>query len=264
MSAVNKLFSLKGKTTIITGASGYLAEKISYTLADLGSDLILITRNNKFINQYDIKIEKKYPKLNILKIKCDLSKEKQREQLIKNLKNKKINILINNATFKENNLVGYASNFKSQSIKKWAASLEINLTAVFHLSKGFSNNLIRSGSGSIINVSSIYGLYSPDWNIYKGIKLGNSAAYASAKGGVIQLTRWLSSTLSPKVRVNCISPGGILRNQPNKFIKAYTKKTLLKRMAKEEDLVGAFAYLASDASSYVTGQNIVIDGGWGN
>ena len=93
----------------------------------------------------------------------------------------------------------------------------------------FSNNLIKSGNGSIINVSSIYGLYSPDWSIYKGSKLGNSSAYASAKAGVIQLTKWLSSTLSPKVRVNCISPGGIIRSQPKKFIRAYTKKTSLKR-----------------------------------
>lgn len=264
MYILNKLFNLKGRTSIITGASGFLAEKISYILADLGSDLILITRNNKFINRYDEKIKKKYPKTKIRKIKCDLSKEKQRKELIKKLNNQKINILINNATFKDNNLIGYASKFKNQSVKKWRESLEVNLTAVFHLSQGFSNNLIKSGNGSIINVSSIYGLYSPDWDIYRGVKLGNSSAYASAKAGVIQLTKWLSSTLSPNVRVNCISPGGIARNQPKKFVNAYTKKTLLKRMAKEEDLIGAFAYLASDASSYVTGQNIIVDGGWGN
>mgnify|MGYP006182522611 CR=1 FL=1 len=264
MIIINKLFNLKGRTSIITGASGFLAEKISFILADLGSDLILITRNNKFINNYDTIIKKKYPKIKIRKINCDLSKEKQRKELIKKLNHQKINILINNATFKDNNLVDYASNFKTQSIKKWRDSLEVNLTAVFHLSQGLSNNLIKSGNGSIINVSSIYGLYSPDWSIYKGSKLGNSSAYASAKAGVIQLTKWLSSTLSPKVRVNCISPGGIIRSQPKKFIRAYTKKTSLKRMAKEDDLMGAFAYLASDASSYVTGQNIIIDGGWGN
>ena len=94
--------------------------------------------------------------------------------------------------------------------------------------------------------------------------MGNSSAYASAKAGLIQLTKWLSSTLAPKVRVNCISPGGILRKQPKKFITSYNKKTLLKRMAQEDDLMGIVAYLASDASSYVTGQNILVDGGWGN
>ena len=107
-------------------------------------------------------------------------------------------------------------------------------------------------------------MYSPDWEIYKGTKLGNSSAYASAKGGIIQLTKWLSTAFAPRVRVNCISPGGIIRKQHKSFIKAYTKKTLLKKMLKEDDLMGIFAYLASDASSYVTGQNIVVDGGWGN
>ena len=172
--------------------------------------------------------------------------------------------MINNATFKENNLIGYASTFEKQSVKKWKSSLEVNLIAVFHLSQGLRKNLINSGNGSIINVSSIYGLYSPDWEIYKGTKLGNSSAYASAKGGIIQLTKWLSTAFAPRVRVNCISPGGIIRKQPKSFIKAYSKKTLLKKMLKEEDLMGIFAYLASDASSYVTGQNIVVDGGWGN
>lgn len=103
----------------------------------------------------------------------------------------------------------------------------------------------------------------PDWKIYKGTKIGNSSAYASAKGGLIQLTKWMSSTLAPKVRVNSISPGGIIRNQPKKFINSYKNKILLRRMATEEDFMGIIAYLASDASSYVTGQNIIIDGGWG-
>ena len=153
---------------------------------------------------------------------------------------------------------------KSKNLKKWKSSLEVNLICSFHLSQGLSQNLINSGKGSIINIASIYGVYRPVWSIYEGTKMGNSSAYASAKAGLIQLTKWLSSTLAPKVRVNCISPGGILRKQPKKFIFSYNKKTLLKRMAQEEDLMGIVAYLASDASSYVTGQNILVDGGWGN
>ena len=184
--------------------------------------------------------------------------------MIKNLNKEKINILINNATFKEKNLIGYASKFKTQNLKKWRSSLEINLTCAFHLSQGLHQNLTNSGKASIINISSIYGIYRPEWSIYKGTNIGNSSAYASAKGGLIQLTKWMSSTLAPQVRVNCVSPGGIFRNQPKKFVNSYQKKTLLGRMAKEEDLMGIIAYLASDASSYVTGQNIIVDGGWGN
>ena len=125
-------------------------------------------------------------------------------------------------------------------------------------------NLIKSGHATIINISSIYGVFRPNWKLYQGTNMGNSSAYAAAKGGLIQLTKWLSSTLAPNIRVNCISPGGIIRNQPKKFIEAYKKNTLLNRMATEDDFMGAISYLASDASSYVTGQNIIVDGGWGN
>ena len=138
------------------------------------------------------------------------------------------------------------------------------MICAFHLSQGLYKKLKQSGNGSIINISSIYGVYSPDWKIYKETNLGNSSAYASAKAGLIQLTKWLSSTLAPNIRVNSISPGGIFRDQPKKFVKAYNNRTSLGRMATEEDLMGIIAYLASDASSYVTGQNIIIDGGWGN
>ena len=262
MRLLNSLFSLSGRTAVITGAGGYLAEKISIILADLNCNLILVTRRKKLINDYDKKLKKKYPKIKINKIICDLSKESNRKTLIRKLNSQKINILINNATYTNKKNFGYASSFKSQSVKKWRESLELNLTTVFHLSQGLSDNLIKTGNGSIINVSSIYGFKFPDWKIYNKTNLGNSSAYAAAKAGVIQLTKWLSSTLSPKVRVNCISPGGIMRNHSKKFVKAYSKKTLLNRMAREEDFMGAFAYLASDASLYVTGQNIVVDGGW--
>ena len=113
----------------------------------------------------------------------------------------------------------------------------------------------------IINLSSIYGILGPDYSLYKGTNMGNPAAYAASKGGVIQLTRWLSTTLSPKVRVNAISLGGVLRGQPEKFVRRYNTGTPLGRMATEEDFKGVIAYLASDLSKYMTGQNLVIDGG---
>ena len=263
MKILNKIHNLENRTAVITGAGGYLAEKISLILADSGANLILIARNKNFRNKYDKKLASLYPNIKIEKIICDLSKQKSRTNLLKKLNKKKINILINNATFNENNLKGYASKFENQNLKKWKSSLEINLIAAFHLMQGLNKNLSNSGNASIINISSIYGVYMPDWKIYKGTKIGNSSAYASAKGGLIQLTKWMSSTLAPKVRVNSISPGGIIRNQPKKFINSYKNKILLRRMAKEEDFMGIIAYLASDASSYMTGQNIIIDGGWG-
>jgi len=106
-------------------------------------------------------------------------------------------------------------------------------------------------------------MYGPDWNLYEGTSMGNPAAYGTAKGGLIQLTRWLATTVAPQIRVNTISPGGIYRNQPKQFVERYKSKTPLRRMATEDDFRGVVAYLASDMSKYVTGQNINVDGGWG-
>jgi NAD(P)-dependent dehydrogenase (short-subunit alcohol dehydrogenase family) len=102
----------------------------------------------------------------------------------------------------------------------------------------------------------------PDWSLYEGTQMANPAAYAASKGGLIQLTRWLSTTLAPKIRVNSIAPGGIDRAQPASFASKYTARTPLGRMGREDDFMGIVAFLASDASAWVTGQNFAIDGGW--
>ena len=112
-------------------------------------------------------------------------------------------------------------------------------------------------------MGSIYGTYGPDWGLYRQTRMGNPAAYAASKGGLLQLTRWLATTLAPQIRVNSISPGGIYRKQPKAFVNRYNARTPLARLATEDDVRGAVAYLASDLSRYVTGQNLSVDGGWG-
>jgi NAD(P)-dependent dehydrogenase (short-subunit alcohol dehydrogenase family) len=99
-------------------------------------------------------------------------------------------------------------------------------------------------------------------NLYEGTTMGNPAAYAGSKGGLIQLTKWLATSLAPEIRVNCVSPGGLARGQAPEFIEKYVAKTPLKRMGTEEDFMGVIAFLASDLSAWVTGQNIMVDGGW--
>ena len=155
----------------------------------------------------------------------------------------------------------YNSKFVNQTTENWKDIFEVNLSAVFHLTKALVPNLKKSKSPSIINISSIYGVTGPDWDLYKKTLFGNPAAYAASKAGLIQLSKWLASTLGPKIRVNSISIGGIFRNQPKLFVKLYSKKTILKRMAKEKDINGAILFLSSNASSYITGINLVIDGG---
>ena len=177
---------------------------------------------------------------------------------------KGINILINNAAFVgSSDLQGWSVPFEEQTIETWRRALEVNLTATFDLCQSLTPLLRQSKGASIINIASTYGLYGPDWSLYKNTDMSNPAAYGASKGGLIQFTRWLSTTIAPNIRVNSISPGGIFRKQPKVFVERYEAKTPLGRMASEDDFRGVVAYLSSDMSKYMTGQNLSVDGGWG-
>jgi NAD(P)-dependent dehydrogenase (short-subunit alcohol dehydrogenase family) len=234
-------------------------------LAELGSDLILVdlpgsdfqTLSKNLTDAWGVRVESH---------SCDLESQIQRTELMDKLNGSGLGLhaLVNNAAFVgASNLPGWGVPFVDQSIETWRRAMEVNLTAVFDLSKGLSALLKDSKNGSIINIASIYGMYGPDWSLYQGTSMSNPAAYAASKGGLIQLTRWLATTVSPEVRVNAISPGGIFRGQPEEFVKRYEARTPLGRMANEEDFRGAIAYLTSDLSRFVTGQVLNVDGGWG-
>jgi NAD(P)-dependent dehydrogenase (short-subunit alcohol dehydrogenase family) len=152
---------------------------------------------------------------------------------------------------------------EQKTVETRLRALEVNLTDVFDLCQGLTPLIKVSEGANIINIASIYGLQGPDWSLYEGTNMSNPAAYGVSKGGLIQFTRWLSTTIGPQVRVNAISPGGIFRNQPELFVSRYSEKTPLGRMATEDDFRGTVAYLATDLSNYMTGQNISVDGGWG-
>jgi NAD(P)-dependent dehydrogenase (short-subunit alcohol dehydrogenase family) len=255
---------LSGRTALITGATGGLGKIISKTLAEIGANLILVDKpNSNFEPLLNLLNARTRPDIRL--IECDLEDEHSRSDLISTINSElqSLSILINNAAFVgTSNLTGWSVPFEEQSLETWRRAIEVNLTSIFDLTKGFVPLMKKSTGATIINIASIYGSFAPDWSLYEGTSMGNPAAYASSKGGLIQLTRWLASTVAPQIRVNAISPGGILRNQPGEFVERYSKKTLLGRMATEEDFIGPIAFLASDLSRYVTGQNIRIDGGW--
>jgi len=264
MKTISELIGLSGRTAIITGATGGIGQEIALTIAELGGNLVLVDRPNSNYNYIKQKILDNW-NVGIECIDCDLESEKSRLNLIKLVfqNNENLDILINNAAFVgESNLDGWIEGFDKQTIKTWNRAIEVNLTAPFHLSQAFAPLLKKSGNGSIINIASIYGINAPDYSLYEGTNMGNPAGYSVSKGGLIQLTRWLSTTVAPKIRVNSICPGGVWRNQPKQFVERYKQRTPLSRMATEEDFKGIIAYLSSDLSKYVTGQNIVIDGGW--
>lgn len=265
MVTIKKLISLKKRRALITGAAGGLGKMMAQTLAELGADLVLVDRPGTDLHglaeslcqNWEIKAEC---------LQCDLEQQEQRGELINWMSSSTggLNILINNAAFVgTSELQGWAVPFEEQTVDTWRRAIEVNLTAVFDLCKGLLPLMKTAEGASIVNIGSIYGEYGPDWSLYEGLSMSNPAAYAASKGGLIQLTRWLSTTMAPHVRVNAISPGGIYRNQPEQFVERYTKRTPLARMATEDDFRGAIAFLGSDLSQYLTGQNIAVDGGWG-
>jgi NAD(P)-dependent dehydrogenase (short-subunit alcohol dehydrogenase family) len=197
---------------------------------------------------------------------CDLEQQDKRNKLMTCLKSnvEGLNILINNAAFVgSSKLQGWAVPFEEQTVETWRRVLEVNLTACYDLCQGLTPMLKAAEGACIINISSIYGEYGPDWSLYEGTNMSNPAAYGVSKGGLNQLTRWLATTVAPKIRVNAITPGGVFRNQPEEFVARYKAKTPIGRMATEDDFRGVIMYLASDLSKYVTGQCLAVDGGWG-
>lgn len=246
---LSELMSLKGRSALVTGACGHIGQVICETLLELGAQVISVDRPGT-----------------VCDFACDLEVQEQREELSHWASSKypKLSILVNNAAFVgTSELEGWAVSFEKQTVDTWRRVLEVNLTAVFDLCKGLAPVLREAPGANIINIGSLYAGLGPDWRLYEDTNMGNPAAYAASKGGLVQLTRWLATTMAPVVRVNAISPGGVLRGQPEAFIKRYEARVPLDRMATEQDFKGAIAYLASDLSAYVTGQNICVDGGYG-
>lgn len=249
----------------MTGANGNLGRVIVSTLAELGADVILVDLPGKQMQVFADETSETWS-VKTQCLACDLESESDRNDFISEVKGSAlgVDVLVNNAAFVgDSNLSGWIDNFEEQSLETWRRAIEVNLTSAFHLCQALTPDLKKSDGGSIINIASIYGQFGPDWRLYEGSNMGNPAAYGVSKGGLIQLTRWLATTIAPDVRVNSISPGGIFRNQPAEFVKKYSSRTPLGRMAVEQDFQGAVAFLASDLSSYVTGQILRVDGGWG-
>lgn len=264
MKSIQELMSLEGRVALITGGAGYIGAAFCEALAEAGASISVL----------DITLEKAEPVAQTVHDKfgretqalgIDLSDEKLTRSVPERVLERfgRIDILINCAAFVgTSNLAGWTTPFLDQQSQTWRDALEVNLTSVFILTQMCHQALKKSGHGTIINVGSTYGAVGPDMRLYEGTPMGNPAAYAASKGGLLQLTRWLATVLAPDIRVNILSPGGVWRNQPEEFHQRYLDRTPLKRMAHEEDVKGTVVYLASDMSSYVTGQNIMVDGGW--
>jgi len=263
-----ELFSLKNKTAIVTGAAGLIGKKHCEALVEAGANVVVADMNEEACNAFAATLGDKH-----LGIALDVTDENSlkaaRDKIL--AKYGTIDVLVNNAAindmFENPGLAKELSAFENYPLDSFRKSLDVNVTGVFLASQVFGTVMAENGSGSIINLASTYGMVGPDQSIYRD-KEGNqtffkSAVYPVTKGAVINFTRFLAAYWGNKgVRVNTLSPGGVENSQDDYFIKNYSSKTLLGRMAKASDYQGALIFLASDASAYMTGANLVVDGGW--
>ncbi len=253
MSYIENLFNLSNKVVLVTGSCGQLGKAICRAFRDSGCQVLGV--------DIDINLNQlagvEYFELDARNL---LKKQKIYEALIKT--HKQIDVLINNAG------VSTFDNFEERTEEDFDWVIDINLKALFFDIQTYVNlfDKYKQSVGSIINIGSLYGTVSPDSRIYIDLPRKNSEVYGASKAGVIQMTKYFSTHLADRnIRVNCISPGGILNPenpQGEEFQKSYAYRTPMKRMAKTEEMVGAALYLAGDSSSYTTGQNIEIDGGF--
>lgn len=264
MKSVKRLMSLKGRRAMVTGAAGHIGLAIGETLVELGATMAVVDRDRAACEKR-ARLLCRTRRGAAFALPCDLADEAETRAAVREAASKLggLDILIHAAAYiGAPNVPGWVVPFAQQTVGAFDAAMRVNLTSAFVLAQEANKELSRSGRGSIILFSSIYGVTGPDLSIYEGTSMGNPIGYGASKGGLVQTMRSLSTVLAPRVRVNAISPGGVSRGQPKAFIDRYTKRTPLGRLAIEEDLKGAVAYLASDLSAYVTGQNLLVDGGW--
>lgn len=264
MRSLKELMGLRGRVALITGGGGHIGAAVGEALAELGAAVAVLDVVPDSCKGVADRIRETYS-VDTAPLVIDLEDEGHVRSAPEAVLNRfgRMDILVHCAALTgASRIEGLTSPFLEQSSEGWRRTLEVNLTSVFALVQACSGALAASGHGSIVNVGSIYGMVGPDLSLYEDTSMGTSAAYGASKGGLLQFTRWLATVLAPDVRVNAITPGGVWRGQAGVFRTRYVARTPLKRMAIEEDLKGAVAYLASDLSAYVTGHNLVVDGGW--
>ncbi|PIS05288.1 MAG: short-chain dehydrogenase [Candidatus Buchananbacteria bacterium CG10_big_fil_rev_8_21_14_0_10_42_9] len=260
MNHLKELFDLSGKVAIVTGGLGMLGSEYTQTLVRAGAKVAIFDKQQMVSGHA---LSSLIESGAVLNIKVDITKRKEVESALASVIDTfgLPQILINNAAIDFPPINGGGENFENYPIEKWNDTLAVNLTGMFICCQVVGAKMAENNDGSIINISSIYGLLSPDQRIYKDFV--KPAAYSVTKSGVLNLTRYLATYWASKnVRVNTLTLGGVGSGQDQEFINKYSDKTPLGRMAKKDDYNGAILFLSSNASSYMTGSNLVIDGGW--
>lgn len=255
--SLKELFDLSGKTALVTGGAGHLGKAMCEALAEQGANIIVASRNESKCKELAFELSTHYPNQTFTHMKLDLMNKDSIEEAVKKIN--KLDILINNAWS------GNKNSFESITNEDWEYDIDMSLNSVFRLIKA-TEHLLKDTKGVILNTASMYGHVAPDYRLYNEEKYTNPPSYGAAKAAVIQFSKYLSSFLAPhNIRVNCISPGPFPFPETQKdeeFMRRLGSKNPLNRIGQPYELKGVVALLCSDASSYMTGQNICVDGGW--
>lgn len=254
-------FSLEGKTAVVTAGAGPLfGSSISEALAEAGARVITASRSLERNHDYAAALARKTG-AEVHGMELDIGDADAILRFQRNVIDRfgRVDILINSALVRD----ATTGSFETQTINDWKRSAAGDMVGLYAICKAFIGSMVAAGGGNIINISSIYGVVGNDPSLYEDTEMVQPPNYNFIKAGMINFTRYIANYYGKKgVRANCISPGGYFAEQDNAFTERYAKRVPIGRMMDNEDLKGAVVFLASDVSSYVTGHNLMVDGGF--
>lgn len=253
---------LKNKIVVITGGAGLIGKEFVSAVVEQNGIAIIADINEEIGNKVKDEMSAELNTQNIDFVKLDITSKESLEQIIASLTQKygKIDAIVNNAYPRNKN---YGKHFFDVEYNDFAENVSLNLGGYFLTSQQFAKYFQVQGYGNIINISSIYGIIAPKFEIYEGTKMTTPVEYAAIKSGLLQLTKYMAKYFKGmNIRVNALSPGGIFDYQPEVFLEKYRENCLNKGMLDKSDLKGTLVYLLSDMSQYVNGQNITVDDGF--
>jgi NAD(P)-dependent dehydrogenase (short-subunit alcohol dehydrogenase family) len=242
------MFELKDKVIVVTGSNGLLGREIAGTLKGQGA--IVVGADVRFDDNSDSNYV------------MDITSEDSVTQVISKIVSKygRIDGWVNNAYPRT---ADWGKKLEDVPFESWRKNVDMHLNGYFLCSKHALEQMKKQRSGSLVNLSSIYGSLAPDFSVYEGTEMTMPVAYSAIKGGINTLTKYLAAYYGPHgVRVNAVSPGGVFADQPKSFVERYTAKVPLRRMATPRDVTTSICFLLTDEAGYITGQNLMVDGGW--
>lgn len=258
MLSYDPIFDVSTRTVVITGACGLIGSELVRAFAARGAAVAAVD-----ITPVESRRAVSPGGTNLLQLKADITKASEIKAVLDEVlaRFRHIDVLVNSHHYKP---VGFTdARPEAFPDELWDAIVEVNLKATFLTCREFGRLMLEQGSGSIINFASTYGVVSSNPSLYEGNSLGNPIAYSASKGGVIMLTKYLGAHWAERgVRVNCITPHGVSNNQESSFVERFSRSSPMRRLMESAEIVGAALFLASNASSYATGSNLLVEGGW--